>query len=140
MSELSTVKSEQRAVCRCCTLWLKVNILCPIFASPVPPKGRHHPLPTKPVSSRRPHRRQPGERQQPRGLTATIADAVERLTLKVTNTSLCQGFRSVSPPPTAFAISRSRTAVQGRGTRRGPPGANFIFHLTFDLIWILAAI
>lgn len=64
MSMLSTVKSEERAICRSCTLWLNVKILCPIFASPVPPKGRHHPLPTKPVSSRGAHRRQPGERHR----------------------------------------------------------------------------
>lgn len=79
MSVLTTVKSalprgcsEQRAVCLCCTLWPNVTILCPIFASPVPPEGRHHPLPTKPVSSRGPHRRQPGERH--RATTASRFD------------------------------------------------------------------
>lgn len=64
MSMLSTVGSEQRAVCRCCIFWLNIKILCPVFASPVPPQGRHHPLPTKPVSSRGSHW-QPGERHRP---------------------------------------------------------------------------
>lgn len=142
MSVLSTVKSEERAICRSCTLWLNVKIPCPIFASPVPPKGRHHPLPTKPVSSRGAHRRQPGERH--RATTASRFNLNNRRRAWKDNLG---GQKQKSLPgislfftATDSFCNKKSNSCSGPQNFQKSSRANFIFHLTFDPIWILAGI